>query len=619
MGLVSTVTIEGELNFERHSQTVPDLFWEQSQRLSTRPMVFSRSRHHWRPLTWGQMRRRVEQTAQGLLAMGLTPGERLAIMAESCIEWVIVDLACAAIGVTTIAISPQYPIDEVHHILVDSDAVAFVVDRTYELTDGHIAFLVRSGISLIVALQGSIPDVSERSLEIVGLGDIETRGRTHEVDLAAYRQAIKSDDLLTIIYTSGATGKPKGVMLSHRNVLSNCEAASRAVAVGPNDVLLSFLPLSHSFERLAGYYLPALIAGAQIYYSSGIERLLTDIEEVKPTIITGVPRLLERIYASILKRSEEQSVFSRTLLEVALSISPLLNRLTENRNQGFARTLTRANNIWLKRALAPVRRMLGSRLRFVVSGGAHLSKQTAEFFYAAGVLVLEGYGLTEAAPIVSVNRPSAFRFGTVGRPLDNVRLRLTLENEIMVKGPNVMLGYVGGNHDAGAWIDEEDWLHTGDLGRIDKDGYLILTGRKKALFKDSAGRYVSPSKIELALQQIPEIQYAVVVGEGRPFPVAILFAETGFSEAPAVEVERRLETLIAKACRSFARHERIRRFHYVTEPLQLGSGLLTPTMKPRRELIAEHYAAEVEHIYEVSGQQIRPNIGELVARSRRKK
>ena len=182
-----------------------------------------------------------------------------------------------------------------------------------------------------------------------------------------------------------------------------------------------------------------------------------------------------------------------------------------------------------------------------------------------------------------------------------------------------MLGYVGGNHDAGAWIDEEDWLHTGDLGRIDKDGYLILTGRKKALFKDSAGRYVSPSKIELALQQIPEIQYAVVVGEGRPFPVAILFAETGFSEASAVEVERRLETLIAKACRSFARHERIRRYHYVTEPLQLGSGLLTPTMKPRRELIAEHYAAEVEHIYEVSGQQIRPNIGELVARSRRKK
>ena len=164
LGLISTVTIEGELNFEHHSPTVPDLFWEQSQRLSTRPMVFSRSRHHWRPLTWGQMRRRAEQTAQGLLAMGVTPGERLAIMAESCIEWVIVDLACAAIGVTTIAISPQYPIDEVHHILVDSDAVAFVVDRTYELTDGHIAFLVRSGISLIVALQGSIPDVSERSL-----------------------------------------------------------------------------------------------------------------------------------------------------------------------------------------------------------------------------------------------------------------------------------------------------------------------------------------------------------------------------------------------------------------------------------------------------------------------
>ena len=577
---------------------IPQLFKEQSQRLRSRPMVFSRTRHHWRPLTWEQMLERVECTARGLLGRGLQAGERAGLMAESCIEWVIADQACAAIGMATVAIPTNYADDEIDFILSDSKPRIIFVTKADALTDERLARFASAGIELVVTLQNrASASQIDAPVDCIGLVALENEGAQLEVDLDEHRNRIDAEDLLTIIYTSGTTGQPKGVMLSHRNVISNCEAASRAIAVGPDDVLLSFLPLGHSFERLAGYYLPSLFAGAKIYYSSGLHRLLDDIQEVRPTIITGVPRLLERMLANIISKNRVRALPLRLILNASIRLSPRIKRF-ERSDTRWVRAFGRGHRHWLRRVLTPVRRLLGDRLRFVVTGGAALGREAAEFFYAAGVLVLEGYGLTEASPIVSVNRPDDYAFGSVGRPLDNVRVRLAEDGEILVKGPNVMLGYWGGAEGGSARIDDGGWLHTGDVGFIDRDGFLSITSRKKDLFKDSSGRYIAPTKIENLLQQSPEIQYAVVFGDDRPFPVALIFTDPQFvPTGEARQVELLLAKIVARTNRRLSKSERIRRFEFFMEPLTTDDGLLTPTLKPRRSNIYHQYSQAVEGMY----------------------
>lgn len=562
-------------------------------------MVYSRTRHHWRPLTWGQMLERVECAARGLLSHGLAKGDRAALMADSCIEWVIADQACAAIGVPTVAIPTNYADEDIEAILEDAMPRVLFVTKSEVLSKSMLARLFRHKVELVITLQNRAPTQGEQpGLSLCGLVALEERGTDFTVDLDAHRDQISSADLLTIIYTSGTTGAPKGVMLSHQNVISNCEAASRAIAVGPEDVLLSFLPLSHSFERLAGYYLPCLFAGAKIYYSSGLHRLLDDIQEVRPTIVTGVPRLLERILATILAKNRLRAAPIRLLLAASIRLSPRIKRF-EHAETRWIRAFGRGHRLWLRRVLSPVRRLLGDRLRFVVTGGAALGKEAAEFFYAAGVLVLEGYGLTEAAPIVSVNRPTSYAFGSVGRPLDNVRVRLAPDNEILVKGPNVMMGYWGNDEGGGAKLDVEGWLHTGDIGRIDRDGFLSIDGRKKELFKDSYGRYIAPSRIENRLRQAPEIQYAIVFGDDRPFPVALIFIDEQFMpQTSPKEIEVCITKIVAKTNSRLSRTERIRKFTVLETPLNTDSGLLTPTLKPRRSRIYDSFRDEVELMYE---------------------
>jgi long-chain acyl-CoA synthetase len=448
----------------------------------------------------------------------------------------------------------------------------------------------------------------------MSLVQLEGLGEGSEQNVDSFRAQISADDLLTIIYTSGTTGEPKGVMLSHRNVISNCEAASRAIAVGPEDVLLSFLPLGHSFERIAGYYLPCLFAGASIYYSAGLHRLLTDIQEVRPTIITGVPRLLENILARIMAKHRTRALPMRLLLSASLQFSTQVQRM-EATEIAWLQRLGRSNRSLIKALLSPVRRLLGDRLRFFISGGASLGKEAAEFFFAAGVLVLEGYGLTEAAPIVSVNRPGAYVFGTVGRPLDNVRLRLSEEGEILVKGPNVMLGYLGGQEGGGAYLAPDGWLHTGDIGFLTRDGYLTITDRKKNLFKDRAGHYISPAKIEGLLKQAPEVEYAVVIGDGRAYPSVLLFLHSEIVETVEdKELDRSINRLGARVNRKLPKPERVRAYHAIRAPLTQESGLLTSTFKPKRSQICLAFHHEVEQMYVMGRHFSKGTRGDSVAR-----
>lgn len=559
-------------------------------------MVYSRTRHHWRPLTWGQMLVRVESGALGLVELGVQPGDRAALLADSCIEWVIADQACAAIGVPTVAMSTNYATSEIQFILRDAMPRVVFVNKSKVLTDAFMLDLIACGVEVAITLQTRAPSNVPQGLTVMSLVEVENLGESSESDINAYRNAVSAEDLLTIIYTSGTTGEPKGVMLSHRNVISNCEAASRAIAVGPEDILLSFLPLGHSFERIAGYYLPCLFAGASIYYSAGIHRLLTDIQEVRPTIITGVPRLLETILSRIKSEHRRQALPFRLLFAASLNMSHRMQRYSD-RKIPFLSRLSHSNRLLVRALLAPIRRLLGDRLRFIVSGGASLGKEAAEFFFAAGVLVLEGYGLTEAAPIVSVNRPTAFNFGTVGRPLDNVRLRLTREGEILVKGPNVMMGYLGGNDGGGAFLAEDGWLHTGDIGHLTKDGYLTITDRKKNLFKNSSGYYVSPAKIERRLRDHPNVDHAVVYGSDRPYPVALIFLMDAGRQVDTPGLEHEIQQLVARVNRKLSKHERVRHYRLIHTPLTLQSGLLTSTFKPKRALIRDTFSLEIDGLY----------------------
>jgi long-chain acyl-CoA synthetase len=583
-------------------------------RFKSRPMVYSRTRHHWRPLTWGQMLTRVEGVALGLVERGIMLGDRAALVADSCIEWVIADQACAAIGVPTVAMSTSYADPEINFILQDAKPRVMFVNKAEVLTQDLMKKLVEFGVELAVTLQTRPPADPPEGLMVMSLFQLEALGDSSDQSVDTYRAQIIADDLLTIIYTSGTTGEPKGVMLSHRNVISNCEAASRAIAVGPDDVLLSFLPLGHSFERIAGYYLPCLFAGAAIYYSAGVHRLLTDIQEVRPTIITGVPRLLESILARIMVKHRTRALPMRALLSASFHLSTQVKRM-EDTKLPWLQGLGRSNRSLIKVLLSPVRRLLGDRLRFIISGGASLGKEAAEFFFAAGILVLEGYGLTEAAPIVSVNRPGAYAFGTVGRPLDNVRLRLTEEGEILVKGPNVMLGYHGDQEGGGAYLAPDGWLHTGDLGFLTRDGYLTITDRKKNLFKDRAGRYISPVKIEALLKQSPDVEYAIVIGEGRAYPSVLLFLDPKIvGPLPDKDVNRSIGRLLARVNRKLPKHERVRAHQVIRAPLTQESGLLTSTFKPKRAQICLAFNREIDEMYLAGRYFSRGNRGESVAR-----
>lgn len=540
---------------------------------------------------------RVEGAALGLINQGIKSSHRAALIADSCIEWVIADQACAALGVATVAMSTSYADPEINFILKDAQPKLMFVNKADVLTTAFMSKLLEFGVELVITLQTRPPSELPEGLKVISLLQLERLGESHDDDLETYRERINADDLLTIIYTSGTTGEPKGVMLSHRNVISNCEAASRAIAVGPDDILLSFLPLGHSFERIAGYYLPCLFAGASIYYSAGVHRLLTDIQEVRPTIITGVPRLLENILARIMAKHRTRALPMRLLLTASLRFSAQVQRM-ESTDIRLLQRLSGSNRSLVRALLSPVRRLLGDRLRFIVSGGASLGKEAAEFFFAAGVLVLEGYGLTEAAPIVSVNRPGAYVFGTVGRPLDNVRLRLTDDGEILVKGPNVMMGYHGGQEGGGAFLAPDGWLHTGDIGFLNRDGYLTITDRKKNLFKDRAGRYIAPAKIEALLKQAPEVEYAIVIGDGRPYPVVLLFLSTQATDGVEdKDLERTMNRVVSRANRKLPKPERVRAHHLVKVPLTPNSGLLTSTFKPKRAQICREFAEEIERMY----------------------
>ena len=598
-------------------RSIPAVFHEQADALRSRPMVFSKQTGHWRPLTWAQMRERVAHAAAGLCALEVQPGARVALLAPSAVEWVLCDLACACAAAVSVPIPETSTPATVAHILADAGCeVAFV---------GSPALLERvlavrpKGLRVVVYAYETDDKPQADGVICLSLLELERRGMADAWSDAVERrvQDLGPDDLLTLIYTSGTTGEPKGVMLTHGNVIANCEGCARALPVRSDDVLLSFLPLSHAFERTTGYYMALLFGGATVYYASSVKRLFREIGEVRPTIMTGVPRIYERIYARFEQAHKRASRSRRLLMQAGLALGQRVARARQRRTD-LSLPMKLGYRIARDQIFDPLTERLGGRVRFFVSGGAPLRAEVGEFFLAAGVLILEGYGLTEAGPVISVNRPESVRFGTVGEILHNVRVRLADDGEILVRGPNVMPGYWNRPEET-AEVLVDGWLHTGDVGRLDRRGRLCITDRKKDLFKSSGGKYIAPQRLEALLSGLSLVEQACVVGDGRAFCAALIVPDVerlgealgkpGRSLAALVEVPE-AQALIAEQIGRLddvlERHEQVRSFRLVGEAFTEEEGLLTATLKVRRNRVVHRYAGLVDEIYAEGPRRRRP-------------
>jgi long-chain acyl-CoA synthetase len=548
----------------------------------------------WVPLSNAGLLARAEAIALALRARGLQTGDRVALMSANRVDWIATNLGILFAGCVTVPIYATQAIDQIAFILDDSDARAFFVD-----TPDLAARLRLAGIALEPIVFDAPPAAPSALAQLIAAG--EARRAAAPGKLAAIADAIDPHALAILIYTSGTTGTPKGVMLSHRNVAANAVDAFALVAdaIGPGDPVLSILPLAHIYEgtNVFGY----LVRGAQVYVNRRIEGLLDDLRSVRPVAMFAVPRIFERTYAGIVAKSVAAGGLRAKLVPWALKVGLAYRRALLDGAPGVHLRVEFA--IAHALVLGKLRAQLGcDRLRFFVSGSASLHLDIALTFAAADMTIMEGYGLTECAPVVTVNHPASFRVGTVGRAIPSVEIRLDDDGELLVRGPNVMLGYYRRPEETAAII-REGWLHTGDIATIDADGFVRIVDRKKEIFKTSGGKYVSPTRVENALLRSPFVAQAVVFGSGKAHPAALIspnwIALRARLEIPAGEPaanEAVHAFLCAEAQRmtaDLASFEQIRWAGVLPRDLTIDDGELTPTLKVRRRVVEERYGALV--------------------------
>jgi long-chain acyl-CoA synthetase len=552
----------------------------------------------------------VRDTSLGLSALGMTRGERVAILSESRPEWLIADLAVLSAGGVTTPIYPTLPVEDVRFILADSGAALAVVSTAEQLRKALDAAASVPSLRQIIVMDG--PSQPDGSPPVRSMGELAARGHQRLVDgwgvAREFQDSIRGiapRDLATIIYTSGTTGVPRGVMLTHGNLTANIAGVLQRLELGPGDTALSFLPLSHAFERLVAYVY--LTTGVSMYFAESIETIARDLLTVRPTVMSGVPRVFEKLHARILERGRSASPVRRRLFEWAIGLAADRGRDMAGASHAARRSVSFRVADHL--VFSKIRERLGGRVRYAVSGSAPLRVDLAEFFYGIGVPVLEGYGTTEMAPVISVAPLDAPRLGTVGPPLPNVEVRIAEDGEILARGPNLMRGYYNRPDDTLLAI-RHGWLHTGDIGAIDEAGYLRITDRKKDLLVTSGGKKIAPQPIEARLRSHALIAEAVLVGDRRHFAAALLLpnlpalgALLGGDERSArarlqdPDVRGLYQQAIDAVNAELAQFERVRKFALLSAEFTIAAGELTPTMKVKRRIVEEKYRDVIERLY----------------------
>lgn len=593
--------------------TVYQAFAVAAKQHAGRPALLRKTDDGYQPVTFSELSRIVDEVAAGLAQRGVRPGDRVAIYSYNRPEWVVTDLAVTKLGAVLVPIYHTLPEQSVQYILRDAGV-------------GH---LIVETAELFAAVSRILPDLPDLK-DIITLFSFERISRTGKnlfsfellreegsrallanPGLAqAYQPA--PDDLFTVCYTSGTTGEPKGAMLSHRNVLTNALAGAARFGVNENDVLVSFLPLCHMFERTCGYY-AVLLSGGCIAYAESTQTIARDVKAVRPTVLIVVPRVLEKVYSTVRERVLTGPAWRRWLMVQTLKVYSRRYGL-RSRGQPVPLGLRLAARLLWLLVVRRLHDLAGGRLRCLVSGGAPLDRRLGRILRSLDFNIYEGYGLTETSPVVCSMMPGDERIGTVGKPLDGVEIRIGPDSEILVRGPNVMKGYINKPDETARVIDAEGWFHTGDQGRFDERGNLVITGRIKELIVNSYGKNIAPVPIEQKLTASDFIEQALVYGDRRPYLIALIvpapIALEDWCREQHISTADRLTVLdhpqvvelyrreIERALKDCAQYEQVRAFRLIPDPFTVENGLLTPSFKLRRPQIAAAYRETIERLYE---------------------
>ena len=593
--------------------TLARLFWSRVERTPDRPAHQFKRDGSWQTITWREVGEIVREIATGLIALGREKGDTVAILSQSRGEWVQADFAIFSAGCVTVPIYPTYPPDLIAYVVNDSQARTLIVEDPGQLAKVLEARPKMEQLENIVMMSGY--DVPKPPEMIRTWATLRRLGRdhadAHRSTLAERVAAGRPEDVATIVYTSGTTGNPKGVVQTHGNHISALKSSAASTPVEEGWVHLLFLPLAHSFARLESFL--GVFHGLTTAFAENLDKLSENLREVRPHFICSVPRVFEKVYARILAGAQAGSPAKQKIFHWAIGVGRQVSQL-QQQDKPIPIGLAIKRRLADRLVFSKLHAALGGRLRWAVSGGAPLARDIGEFFHAAGILVLEGYGLTETCPVLTFNRRDRFKFGSVGQALPGVELRIAADGEILARGGNVATrGYFKQPQATADVFEPDGWFHTGDIGHIDADGFLFITDRKKDLIVTAGGMNIAPQNIENLLKADPFISQVMVCGDRRPYPVALitlnaeelvkLAREQGLlsTEASVLvqhpKVVERVGRTVEEKNTQLQSYAKIKKFKVLPDDFTQDGGELTPTLKVKRRFVSEKYRDAIEELY----------------------
>jgi long-chain acyl-CoA synthetase len=587
------------------------MFFNRAKKYGERTCMLVKKDGEWTPLSWNYIGDTVRNLSLGLISLGLKQGEKVSLLSENRPKWAFSDLATLSAGGIVVTIYATNTPDQVQYIIDNSDSKFVVVSNNNQLQKVLEVSDQLPKLEHIIIFE-PISGITDKDPRVKSFLEVSNLGRDF-ADPDEFDRRIEGTDIhqvATLIYTSGTTGDPKGVQLTHNNLYSNVEATSKVAAISDSDTALSFLPLSHSLERMAGYYTP-IYNGTTIAYAESVDALIQNIGEVHPTIMVSVPRIYEKIHARILGNAEAGGALKKKIFDWSVEIGGKVSK-RKVKHQAIPAVLKMQYKVAEKLVFSKLKHKLGGRLRFFVSGGAPLAQPLAEFFHSAGVLILEGYGLTETSPVITANTINSYKFGTVGKPIPGIEIKIAEDGEILSKGPNVMVGYYKKEEDTAQAL-EGGWFHTGDIGEIDEEGFLKITDRKKDLIVTAGGKNIAPQNIELLLKMEKYVEQVNVVGDTRKYLVAVIvpsFEEVRkFAKANEISFEtnadlvgneqvyKLVEDAVKRVNSQLAKYETIKKFVLSDIEFTQENGMITPTLKIKRKIVNAHFADRIDALY----------------------
>lgn len=601
--------LRGEPLFEGEPATLPALFIYAAEKFDRTDALNYKRGGAWHSISSFEVVRRAENIALGLHSLGLRKGDRVAIFAANSPEWTLTDAGCQFAGVIDAPIYTTLSAGQVKYILQDSSAKVLFVDTPAAFERVSVAASECDALEHIVFFE----DAGEMSADALLLNDLEARGaalREREPDLIAQlANAVEPDDTATLIYTSGTTGEPKGVMLSHTNLISNAIDASNKLEFSPDDICLSVLPLSHVFER-TGMYL-YFVNGMAVYFAESVEMVPDNLKEVRPMVILGVPRIFEKVFEKARLKAARSSSIKERIFDLSIDAA---KRYAGAKETGQPTAAVRVRHMLAEKLiLRKLREFFGGHLRYCITGGAAIADEIYLIFTGADIAIMQGYGMTEASPVITANSPEFKRIGSVGKPIRNVQVRIANDGEIELHSPGMMKGYFNKPEATAEAFSTDGWLRTGDIGRIDDDGFLLITDRKKELFKTSGGKYIAPSPIEQMIRSSRFVNQVVLVGNERKFPAALIVPNfemlASYAELKGLDLKTPadfcksekivdlLERQVADATQTLSHYEKVKKIALLENELTVENGELTPTLKVKRRVVDELYRSTIDALY----------------------